>query len=83
MVVIYFLWFYFVCSSYVALGQNFRAKAWETVLGGNHLVKVSTRQLLHILFVFTPPIGDMVIEVTSILQLEESLCVNKIKRGRT
>ena len=83
MVVIYFLWFYFVCSSYVALGENFKAKAWETTVGGNHLDKISTRQLLHILFVSTPPNADMVIEVKSTLQLEESLCVNKIKHAHT
>ena len=53
MVVVYFLWFYFVCNYYVAPGENFKAKAWERVCRRQLLLdKLSTR--IHKLFVFTP-----------------------------
>jgi hypothetical protein len=35
--VAYFLWLNFVCSYYVAPGENFKAKTWE---------KICTRQLI-------------------------------------
>jgi hypothetical protein len=35
---ILFLWLYFVCNYYVALGGNFKAKPWE---------KICKRQLLY------------------------------------
>ena len=31
MVGVYFLWFYFDCTYYVALGDNFKAKAWKNL----------------------------------------------------
>ena len=61
MVVVYFLWFYFVCSYHVASGENVKAKAWEKICRRQqHSDKLSTR--IHKSFVSTPriaPIGGM------------------------
>ena len=79
MVVVYYLGFYFVCSSYVAPRENFRAKAQESICRRKVLSdNPSTR--IHEVFVSTPhitPIGGTIIEVKSTLQLQKLLCVNK------
>ena len=66
MVGVYFLWFYFVCSYYVAPGGNFKAKAWERICRRQWLLLdiISTR--MHKLFVSTAwiaPIGGTIIQV--------------------
>ena len=70
MVVVYFLWFYFICKCYVAPGENSKAKAWERVCKRQLLLdKLSTR--IHKLFVLIPriaPVGGMTMEVKSTLQ---------------
>ena len=49
-IVVCFLWFYFVCNYYVALEENFKAKAWEKICRRQPLLdKLSTR--IHKLFV--------------------------------
>ena len=51
------LWFYSVCSYYVARGENYKAKAWERICRRNSLLdKLSTRT--HNLFVSTPRIAQ-------------------------
>ena len=72
MVVVYFLWFYFLCSYYVAPGENFKAKAWGRIWRQSLLDELCTRD--HILFGSTSqiaPVGGMVIEVNCTLQLQE------------
>ena len=52
-VVVYSLWFYFVCGYYVALGENFEAKAWERICRRQLLLdNLWTR--IHRLFFCTP-----------------------------
>jgi hypothetical protein len=79
MVVIYFLWYNFVCSYFVVLRENFKAKAWESICSRHyHLDELSTR--IHELFVPTPrlsPIGGMYIEFKCTLQVQQWLCVNE------
>ena len=74
MVIVYFLWFNLVRFYYVAPGENMKAKAWKGRICRRKLLldKLSTR--IHILFVTIPqiaPIGGTIIEVKSILQLQE------------
>ena len=72
MVVVYFLWFYFVCSFYVALRETFKAKAWERICRRQvFLDKISTR--IHKLLLSSlqiAPVGGKIIEVNSTLQLQ-------------
>ena len=79
MVVIYILWFNFVCSYFVVLRESFKAKAWESICSRHFpLDEFSTR--IHELFVPTPrlaPIGRMFIEFKCTLQVQEWLCVNE------
>ena len=57
MIVVYFLWVYLVCTYYVALVGNFKAKAWEKRICRKQslLDKISTR--IHELFVSIAPRG--------------------------
>ena len=64
-----FLWFYFVYSFYVALGGNFKGKAWVRFCKRRlATVKIFTR--IHKLFVSTQisPIGGTINEVKTTLQ---------------
>ena len=69
MVVVYYLGFYFVCSSYVAPRENFRAKAQESICRRKLLLDKRSIKI-HKVFVSTPhiaPIGGTIIEVKSTL----------------
>ena len=76
--VVFFLWFYFVCSYYVVPGENFEAKTWERTCRRQLLLgKLSTR--FHKLFVSTPwiaPIGGTIFEFSPLFNYR-SCCVNE------
>jgi hypothetical protein len=70
MVVDYFLLFYFMCSFYVALVEDFKLTSrptWKRACRSQSLLKMRCLQI-HLLFLSTPqiaPIGEMIIEVKS------------------
>lgn len=69
MIALYFLWFYLICSYYVAPGELFNAQAWERVCRLQLLLnKLCTTN--HTLFVSTAgfaSIGGTILEVKSAL----------------
>ena len=59
MLVVCFLWFCFVCSYYMAVGENFKAIAWGRICRRQLLLdKISTRNYN----VFVPPSMDCINE---------------------
>jgi hypothetical protein len=75
------LWLSFVFRSYVAPGENFKAKAWKKIC--RWLFTQTNFPLDSIkLLVSTPQIalmGEMIVEGKSFLQLLRWLCINEIK----
>ena len=79
-VVVCFLWVYFVCSYYLAAGENFKAKAWGRICRRqSFLDKISTGNDN---FLLSPPwiapVRGTIIEVKSTFQLNLHLVVSKL-----
>lgn len=68
-IAVYFLWFYFLHSYYVALGEKREGQN----MGDHFQETITLQQTIHEFFVSTSriaPIGGMIIELTSTLELK-------------